>query len=474
MSRPHRLLYLDGSFVEGASRQEIRSPWDGSVVATVEQAGPDQLERALAAAERAREVGRSLSAGARRALCQRIADGIAARGEELARAISEEAGKPISLARAEVARAVATFGFAAAEATRFAGEAVPVDLDAASVGYEAFTRRVPAGVIAAITPYNFPLNLGAHKVAPALAVGAPVVWKPAPQAPSAALLLAEVAEEARVPAGLLHVLPCANEVAERLATDPRVAVLSFTGSAAVGWKLKSMAGRAKVALELGGNAAAIVCADADLEWAARRCAAGGMVYAGQVCISVQRIYVERSVYVPFRDRLLAEVALLRAGDPADPGVVVGPVIDERHAARIESWIAEARSRGATVHGGERRGNLIHPAVVENAPADARICCEEVFGPVVVLAPFDSFDEALARANESRFGLQAGLFTDSATRIRRAWRELEVGGVIANDYPTFRQDNMPYGGVKESGLGREGVRYAMEEYTEPRILVLAGR
>ncbi len=474
MSPAHRRLYLDGQFVEGPALQEIRNPWDGSVVATVAAAGAAEMERALAAAHAAREHGRHLSAGKRRDLCQAIADGIEARAEEFARAICTEAGKPIAIARGEVKRAIATFSLAAAETTRFGGEVVPIDLDAATGGYEAITRRVPAGVVAAISPFNFPLNLGAHKVAPAIAVGAPVIWKPPPQAPSAACLLAEVAHEAKVPRGMLQVLPCSNEVAEKLATDPRIAILSFTGSVPVGWMLKEKAKRAKVILELGGNAAAIICADADLGWAAKRCAQGGMIYAGQVCISVQRIYVERSCYEAFRLKLLGEVRMIRAGDPGDQSILVGPIIDESHAKRIEGWIEEAREGGATVHGGGREGTVVHPAVLENVPPGARISCDEVFGPVILLAPFDDFDEAIASANDSRFGLQAGVFTDSLGRVRKAWRDLEVGGVIVNDYPTFRQDNMPYGGVKESGLGREGLRYAMEDYTEPRVLVLAGR
>lgn len=471
MSTPTRLPYIAGRFVEGPDLQEIHDPWDGSLVAHVRGADRVLAEEALAAAEAARPIGRGLAAGERRHFTAAIAQGIAERAEAFASAISRESGKPLSIARGEVQRAIATFALAAAEATRFGGEVVPIDLDRATTGYEAITRRVPAGVVTAISPFNFPLNLGAHKVAPALAVGAPVIWKPPPQAPSAACLLAEIAHEVGVPKGLLQVVPCSNEVASLLAGDPRVAILSFTGSVPVGWKLKASAGRAKVVLELGGNAAAIVCADGDLDWAAKRCAFGGMVYAGQVCISVQRLLVERSVYDDFRSRLLAEVRSLAVGDPGDERTVVGPIIDENHARRIESWIEEATSRGATVHGGGRKGTVIQPAVLENVPPDAKIACEEVFGPVILLSPWDDFDEALAAANDSRYGLQAGIFTDSLSKVRKAWRELEVGGVIANDYPTFRQDNMPYGGVKDSGLGREGLRYAMEDFTEPRVLVL---
>lgn len=463
--------YVGGRFVASDSTEELRSPWDGRVVARVEPAGPALAETALEAAWAARPAAQALSTARRRAALEGIAARIAERAESFARSISEECGKPIAVARKEVERAVATFSFAAAEAVRFGGETLPIDLDPASEGYQAITRRVPRGVVVAISPFNFPLNLGAHKVAPALAVGAPVIWKPPPQAPGAAHLLAEIVDSLSLPAGLFQVLPCANEVAERVATDERIGVLSFTGSERVGWALKQKATRAKVVLELGGNAAAIVCADADLERAAHRCAFGGMVYAGQVCISVQRIFVEEAVYDAFREKLLAEVAKLAVGDPSHETTVIGPMIDVRHAERVESWIEEARDRGAIVHGGKREGAVLHPAVLEEVPPDARVACEEVFGPVVLVSRFSTFDEALEKVNDSRFGLQAGLFTDSLSRVRRAWERLEVGGLIVGDYPTYRQDNMPYGGVKASGLGREGLLYAMEDYTEPRLLVL---
>lgn len=462
--------YLD-RFVDTGRRREIRSPWDGRVVAEVQEGGEADVERALALAFAARPAGRQLPAGRRRELCLAIAEGLRRREADLVASIRDEAGKPVRAARTEVHRAVMTFSLAAAELTRFGGEVVPVDLDAATAGYEAVVRRVPAGVVVAISPFNFPLNLGAHKVAPALAVGAPVIWKPPPQAPGAASIVAELAHEAGVPAGLLQVLPCPNDVAERLATDDRVAVVSFTGSAAVGWALKRKVGRARVVLELGGNAAAVICADADLAHAAARCALGGFTHAGQVCIKVQRILVERAVHAAFRDLLLAETAKVVAGDPEDEATVVGPIIDGQHAARIESWIEEARARGARVHGGGRRGPVLLPAVLEDVPEDAKVSSEEVFGPVIVLSSFERFEDALAAVNRSRYGLQAGLFTNDLERVRRAFRELEVGGLIVNDYPTFRHDVMPYGGMKDSGLGREGVAYAMQDYTEPRLLVI---
>jgi acyl-CoA reductase-like NAD-dependent aldehyde dehydrogenase len=464
--------FLSGDFVDTGRRRAVRSPWDGRTVAEVEEGGPAEVERALSAAFAARATGRELPAGRRRELCLALAEGIRRREADLVASMCDEAGKPVRSARVEVQRAVMTFSLAAAELTRFGGEVVPVDLDPATAGYEAVVRRVPAGVVVAISPFNFPLNLGAHKVAPALAVGAPVIWKPPPQAPGAAGIVAELARDAGVPAGLLQVLPCPNEAAEQLAVDERVAVVSFTGSAAVGWALKRKVGRARVVLELGGNAAAVIAADADLAKAAARLALGAFSYAGQVCIKVQRVLVERGVYAAFRERLLAETAKLPAGDPADEATVVGPIIEERHVDRILAWVEEARARGAKVHGGGRQGSVLLPVILEDVPEDARVSAEEVFGPVVILTPFDRFEEAIATVNRSRYGLQAAVFTRDLQRVRRAFRELEVGGVIVNDYPTFRQDVMPYGGVKESGLGREGLAYAMADYTEPRLLVTA--
>lgn len=470
-----RKLHIAGEVAAGASIADVRSPQTGEVVARVHQAGPAEVARAIDAAMAARPALASESAGARRARLARVAEGVARHAEEFARTIAIESGKPIRLARAEVARAVETFTLAAAEAARFGGELLPIDLDAASAGYECQVRRVPAGLVVGITPFNFPLNLGAHKVAPALAVGAPIVWKPPPQAPSAALLLADRVCEAGVPKGALSVVPCGAPVAERLATDERVRVLSFTGSAKVGWHLKAKSARAKVVLELGGNAAVVVCEDADLDWAGERCALGGFAYAGQTCISVQRVLAHRAVYGAFVDRLVRATTALPLGDVLDDKTVVGPLIDEANAARVIEWVAEAVGRGAKLLcGGERRGSVVTPAILENVPDDARVWCEEVFGPVVVVAPYDDFDAALARANASPYGLQAGLFTYDLRRIRRAVAALEVGAVVVNDMPTFRSDAYPYGGVKRSGLGREGVRAAMEELTETRTLVLGAR
>jgi glyceraldehyde-3-phosphate dehydrogenase (NADP+) len=335
---------------------------------------------------------------------------------------------------------------------------------------ECEVRRFPAGVVVGIVPFNFPLNLGAHKVAPALAVGAPIIIKPPPQAPSAQLLLAELAQQAGADPAAFQVVTCDNAVAERLATDPRVRILSFTGSAAVGWALKQKApGRA--VLELGGNAAALVGADADLDWAAERCVAAGFGYAGQVCIKVQRLLVERSAHDAFVERLLARARAVPTGDPAEDRTVCGPVIDDRAAERITAWVDEAVSGGARVLAGHRRsGRLLQPTVLANVPEESRAAKEEIFGPVVAVWPVPDWAAGLRAVNAGQYGLQAGVFTRDLGRVREAFHGLEVGGVIVNDAPSLRSDNMPYGGVKRSGLGREGVRYAMDELTEERVLI----
>jgi glyceraldehyde-3-phosphate dehydrogenase (NADP+) len=470
-----RPFYLAGEWRQGAAELEVRNPYDGSVASRVALADAAAVDEAVTRAAAAGPAAAALSSDERRRALRHIAAGIEARVEEFARTIALEAGKPVALARVEVRRAVETFSLAAGEVERWGGELLPVDLSPQTRGYRAMVARVPRGTVAAISPFNFPLNLLAHKVAPALAVGAPVVCKPPPQAPSAALLLAEIAHAAGLPAGSLSVLPCTNEVAARLVESSAVAVLSFTGSARVGWMLRERAGRKHVVLELGGNAAAVVCADADLAWAAERCALGGMAYAGQVCIAVQRIFVERAVYAPFVEKLVAEVRAMPMGDPMDEKTVVGPLIDPANCERVLAWIAEARAGGAQVLcGGDRHGNIVTPAVIEGARPDMKVSCEEVFGPVVTVEPFDAFDDALSRVNDGEYGLQSSVFTRDAQRIFRAWERLRVGGVIANDAPTLRVDNYPYGGTRASGTGREGVRSAMLEYTEPRVLVMAPR
>ena len=478
--RRHR-LWLDGAWRGSEQVREILSPYTGKRAALADEASPEQTGRAVAAAAEAFPKTRALSRHARSRLLSAMAGGIESRRKEFVELMVREAGKPATLADAEVSRAVTTFTGAAEEAKRFGGEVVPVDTDPAGRAFEpALSFWVPRGPVLAITPFNFPLNLVAHKVAPALAVGAPVLVKPAPQAPGPAALLAAVFAEAAaatadsreaVPLAALQVVSCPNGAAGAAVADRRLATLSFTGSAAVGWMLQGRAVGKKVCLELGGNAAVVVHSDADLARAAARCAAGAFAYAGQICISVQRIFVQRSVAAKFRKLLLAETAKLGVGDPGDPKTVVGPLIDAAAADRVLSWIAEARGHGAKVLcGGTRRGNVIAPTVLAGARPDDRVTCEEVFGPVAALYEYRDFEEAVSRVNASRYGLQAGVFTDSHRLVQRAAAGLEVGAVLVNEVPSYRADPMPYGGVKDSGLGREGVRYAMEEYCERRTVL----
>lgn len=465
-------LFLAGEWAAGSERVEIRSPWEGEAVGAVAFGDEDVIRAALARGHEAEPALARLTAHERRHLCRRVAEGIAARADELAELIRDEAGKPITVASAEVERGVQTFEFAAEEAGRLS-EAVDLDAVAAGAGRVGLVRRLPVGLVAAVSPFNFPLNLVAHKLAPAFAAGCPVVLKPASQTPMTALALAQICEEAGLPKGGLSVIPASRAAADVLTTDPRVKLLSFTGSPQVGWAMKERAGRKRVVLELGGNAGVIVHDDTDVERAARRAGFGAFVYAGQVCISVQRIFVQARAYERFKRALLDWIeGELRVGDPRDPRVLCGPLIDEKNAARVLAWIDEAKARGARLLcGGERRGNVVTPALLEEVPGDARLSCEEAFGPVATLEPYEELDDAIARVNDSAYGLQAGVFTDSLAHVWRCYERLEVGAVIHNDVPTFRVDHMPYGGVKDSGFGREGVPFAVEDYTERRLLAL---
>jgi glyceraldehyde-3-phosphate dehydrogenase (NADP+) len=463
---------LDGQWVEEGERFEIVEPGGRRVAGAAYRAQSQHLERAITAAARAFEVTKKLPSYERARVLRAVADGLVTRREECARALALEAAKPIKAARVEVDRAVITFSVAAEESSRIVGEWLPLDLQPATAGRWGIVRRFPVGPIASITPFNFPLNLVAHKVAPAMAAGCTVVHKPAPQTPMCSLLLGELVTQAGWPAGGLNVLPLSNEDAGPLATDPRLKLLSFTGSAAVGWALRSKAGRKKVALELGGNAGVIIHRDADLAFAAERCAVGGFSYAGQVCISVQRILVERSVFEEFLGEFIPRVKKLKLGDPLDETTDVGPMINEAVAARAVTWIDEAVAGGAELLcGGKRNGSLVEPTVLTSTRADQRVNCEEIFAPVVTVEPYDDFAEALGRVNDTPYGLQAGLFTRDAKLIFEAYDALEVGALIVGDVPTFRTDNMPYGGMKDSGLGREGIRYAIEEMTERKLLVM---
>jgi glyceraldehyde-3-phosphate dehydrogenase (NADP+) len=463
---------LDGQWLSEGEPVEVLAPYDGRAVGSTFRATPRHLEAAIAAAERAFEVTRKLPSYERQRVLRAVADSITARSEEMAQTLALEAGKPIKSARLEVERAILTFSIAAEESTRIYGEWLPLDLQPATAGRWALVRRFPIGPVASITPFNFPLNLVAHKVAPGMAAGCTVVHKPPPQTPLCSLLLAEMIHAAGWPAGGVNVLPLANADAEPLVTDDRLKMLSFTGSTAVGWELKRKAGKKRVALELGGNAGVIVHHDADLAYAAERCVVGGFSYAGQTCISVQRILVARAVLENFLGEFVPRVKKLRLGDPLDEATDVGPLISEAAARRVEEWAGEAVAEGATLlAGGKRHGAFFEPTVLTGTRPEQRVNCEEIFGPVVTVEPYTEFAEAVHRVNATNYGLQAGLFTRDAKLIQEAYEELQVGGVMVGEVPTFRIDHMPYGGMKDSGLGREGLRYAIEEMTERKLLVM---
>lgn len=465
-------FFVHGKWITEGDSVEVLSPYDGSVVGTVHRATATHAEAAIRASRHAFETTRKMASYERQRILRAISAGISENREEFATLMALEAGKPIRTARAEVDRAVFTFAVAAEEAARIGGEWLPLDLQPSSKGRGGIARRFPLGPILGITPFNFPLNLVAHKVAPAIAAGCTMVLKPAPKTPLCALRLAEIVASAGLPDGALNVLPMTNADAERLVGDDRLKLLSFTGSAGVGWSLKAKAGKKKVVLELGGNAAVIVHSDADVDEAAAKCVQGGFSYAGQSCISVQRIFVQREVERQFIEKLVGGVQKLKVGDPLEESTDVGPMIDEGAARRATEWIDEAVAGGALLLcGGKRRGALLEATVLTHTKERMKVQCEEVFAPVVAVEPYDDFDEAIRRVNDSPYGLQAGVFTRDARLVFRAFEQIEVGGVIANDMSSFRIDNMPYGGVKDSGMGREGLRYSIEEMTEPRLLVL---
>ena len=468
-------IQIRGERRETGETYEIASPFDGAPVAVVHRATADDVEEAIAASVKAFEVTRHLPSWKREEILTTISEGIAARRQELGETIAHEAGKPLKTALVEVDRAVFTFKIAAEESKRIYGEIVPLDWLPGNEGRRAEIRRVPVGVIAGISPFNFPLNLVSHKVAPALAAGCPILLRPASQTPLTALKLAEIVYGSDWPKDAFAVLPCTTSVAAPLVEDDRIKKLTFTGSPAVGWALKARAGRKKVTLELGGNAAVIVHADADVEYAAERVAWGGFTYAGQTCISVQRVYVHDSVYDRFTKLLVERVEALNVGDPLDPSTDVGPVIDADNADRIGEWLEEAKAAGAEVlTGGVRENSVWRPTVLANLREDLHVSCDEVFAPLVGVNSYSDVESAIDAAGTSDFGLQGGIFTNDMRVVEQAFDRIEVGGLMVNDVSTFRIDHMPYGGVKQSGLGREGLRYAIEEMTELKLLTINTR
>ncbi len=472
-ARPHP-IFLAGTWVESDDPLIIANPADpANPAGSTFHATEAQYEQAVEAAVKAFEVTRHLPAYERGAILRNISAGIKARREELGRLLSLEAGKPIRDALVEVDRAVVTFRLGAEEAERMVGESIPLDISPAGKGRMGITRRFPIGPIAGISPFNFPLNLAAHKVSPAIASGNPIVLKPPSKDPLTMLTVAEIIEEAGAPAGSVSILPMSRELGDRMVSDDRFKLLSFTGSPSVGWRMKERAGKKKVVLELGGNAGVIIDASADIDWAVKRCLIGAFAYAGQVCISVQRMFLHEDIWDTFMTKFVAGAKALKVGDPLDPQTDVGPMVDQNAASRTQRWVDEALAAGGkALVGGRAEGTFFPPTILTDVPMTAQVCSNEAFAPLVVAFPFRDIDEAIRQVNDSMFGLQTGVFTSDIGAAWRSFENLEVGGVIVNDVPTYRSDHMPYGGVKDSGMGREGVRFAIEDMTELRIMVLA--
>jgi acyl-CoA reductase-like NAD-dependent aldehyde dehydrogenase len=464
--------YLAGEAVYANTDLKVTDKYSGEVAYEVPLATPDVLDEAIAAAEGAAEAMRKMTVYERQAVLEHCVKRFTERADELAEALCIEAGKPINDAKGEVGRLIDTFKIAAEETPRMLGETLPLDISPRAKGYRGMTQRVPIGPCAFISPFNFPLNLAAHKVAPAIAAGCPFVLKPASMTPIGALVIGEILAETDLPKGAFSILPCRRDSADMLTEDDRLKLLSFTGSPEVGWALKARAGKKPVVLELGGNAACVVDNDWDLDDAVARVIIGAFYQSGQSCIGVQRLYVHSDVYDTFKEKLLTKTKALKSGDPKDPETFIGPMISEGEAERLHGWIKDALDRGATLLcGGERDGNMLQASLLEKVPADCELSAEEAFGPVAILEPFDDYDAVLKKVNDSRYGLQAGIFTRDLYKAQKAWDELEVGGVVIGDVPSWRVDHMPYGGVKDSGIGREGIRYALEDMTELRLMVV---
>jgi glyceraldehyde-3-phosphate dehydrogenase (NADP+) len=472
-AKPHP-IFLAGTWVESDDPLVIANPADADHPAGATfHATPAQYEQAVEAAVAAFEVTRHLPAYERGTILRNISAGIKARREELGRLIALEAGKPIRDSLVEVDRAVVTFRLGAEEAERMVGETIPLDIAPSGKGRMGITRRFPIGPIAAISPFNFPLNLAAHKLAPAIASGNSIVLKPPSKDPLVMLTVAEIVEEAGAPMGSVSILPMSRELGDRMVSDERFKLLTFTGSPSVGWRMKERAGKKRVVLELGGNAGVIIDKSADLDWAVKRCLVGAFAYAGQVCISVQRMFVHADIWDEFMPKLIEGARALKVGDPLDPQTDVGPMVDGNAASRTQRWVDEALAAGGkALLGGQAEGTFFPPTILTDVPVTAAVCSNEAFAPLVVAFKFTDVDDSIRRVNDSMFGLQTGVFTNDLGSAWKAFNELEVGGVIVNDVPTYRTDHMPYGGVKDSGLGREGVRFAIEDMTELRIMVLA--
>lgn len=464
--------YLANQAVYANTDLKVYDKFSGELACEVAQADPATLDQAIAAAVAAAEPMRKMPVFERQAVLEHCVKRFRERSDELAYALCVEAGKPINDAKGEVTRLIDTFKIAAEEVSRLYGETIPLDISARAKGYSGMTKRVPIGPCAFISPFNFPLNLAAHKVAPAIAVGCPFVLKPASLTPIGAIVIGEVLAETHLPKGAFSILPCRRDSADLLTEDARLKLLSFTGSPDVGWNLKARAGKKPVILELGGNAACVVDKDWDIDDAVKRIIIGAFYQSGQSCISVQRIYAHADIYEILKTKLVAATKALKSGDPKDPATFIGPMISEAEAKRLHGWIEQAVEAGATLLcGGTRKGNMLEATLLENVDPQQPACAEEAFGPLAILYKYSDFDQVLKDVNDSRFGLQAGIFTRDIYKAHKAWDELEVGGVVIGDVPSWRVDHMPYGGVKDSGLGREGIRWAMHDMTELRLMVL---
>lgn len=472
MLQEHYPFYLANRPATPNSDLEVTDKYTGKTATRVAMADAETIEKAIAAAAEAATPMANLAAYERQAILDHCVKRFREREDELAQALCIEAGKPINDSRGEVSRLIDTFRIASEESVRFGGAVQELEISKRAKGYRGQWKRMPIGPCSFISPFNFPLNLAAHKVAPALAVGCPFVLKPASRTPIGALIIGEILAETDLPEGAFSILPCHRDGADLFTTDERLKLLSFTGSPDVGWKLKSKAGKKKVVLELGGNAAVVVDEDADIDDAVERILFGAFYQSGQSCIGVQRILIHRSLYAAFRERLVAETKALKSGDPKEEDTFIGPMISEDEAERLETWIQEAiQAGGKLLCGGHRDGAMLEATLLEDVPQGEKACAKEAFGPLAVLSAFDTFDEALAQVNDSDYGLQAGIFTRDIYKAHQAWDALHVGGVIIGDVPSWRVDHMPYGGVKDSGLGREGIRFAMEDMSEIRNLVI---